>query len=139
MRILKQLPLPSKLLSEALDALNECEKDPKYSISMREWHKPSKSKGTCRVCLAGAWLAKVMNLPRTQDLECHCLPKLMDSATDALEALRNGQISDAFLSLGLNALNFKIPGSISVPLYAEKRQFKIVLRRLVRRLRKAGA
>lgn len=56
-RLKTKLPdLPSEVLNDALDHLEACEKDPRYTIQMSTWHSASYD-DTCHVCLAGAAMA----------------------------------------------------------------------------------
>lgn len=50
----------SDLLRTALGALERFEKDPRYVISMIDWHEPRG--GKCRVCLAGVMMAAAFQL-----------------------------------------------------------------------------
>lgn len=61
----KPIPLPdnpSKLIRLAIHDLTLCEKSSKYRIHMGTWHSIG-SGGVCRVCLAGAVMAKSLKIP----------------------------------------------------------------------------
>jgi hypothetical protein len=55
--MIKELPSKMhKLLDVALKDLMSCARSPKYTIDMSEWHTTYID--TCRVCMAGAVMAK---------------------------------------------------------------------------------
>lgn len=47
-----------RLIRKALEDLEKCRRDPDYEIDFLSWHQPHH--GVCRVCLAGAYLAKTL-------------------------------------------------------------------------------
>ena len=57
---------PSDLIRVAIADLEKCEADPSYSIDMSEWHRPSGE--VCRVCLAGAVMAKTQATDPREDV-----------------------------------------------------------------------
>lgn len=50
---------PSQILEVALEDLEKCEKDPKFSINMSTWSRVGLD-GVCEVCLGGSVLAKTI-------------------------------------------------------------------------------
>jgi len=84
----------SGLIRLALDDLHKCEKDDKYRIYMEDWHVPKES-GVCDVCLAGAVMAKTLNVP----IDCHIKPFELkvnvNKQLTIINDLRSGQVSDA--------------------------------------------
>lgn len=55
----------SGLIRVSLADLQACEIDDNYDISMNEWHAPADEHNTnCEVCMAGAVMAKTLDMPR---------------------------------------------------------------------------
>lgn len=50
----------SDLLEVAVNDAKACGKDPRYKLSMMNWHEPIGDSGVCRVCLAGSVIAKTL-------------------------------------------------------------------------------
>lgn len=95
-----ELPdIPSELIRLALSDLQKCEADPAYYINMGLWHKPTSGGNACMVCLAGAVMAKSLNMPKNEEL----FPNIFDHTTDcklnALNDFRLGCVKD-----GLNSM-----------------------------------
>ena len=95
---------PSALIRLAMRDLDEVEADPHYEIDMMEWHtgilKGDKKFGDlpCRVCLAGAVMAKTLG----QDVEVDARPDHSDGFTPeevaklfALNYFREGNVTKA--------------------------------------------
>lgn len=135
---MKRLPnKPSKLLKLALKDLEKCEKDSRYTIDMNVFHLPNKNK--CRVCLAGAMLAKSVGYNPQKDTfavrkeKIHIIDKVF-----AINRLRRGVVSLAFLFFT------GIPGDITkfnrqMPEYSDNPQlFKKHVLELAEDLEKAG-
>ena len=51
------------LLEVGLGDLRACEASGGYRVEMRRWHEPARD-GRCRVCLAGAVMARSLGVPR---------------------------------------------------------------------------
>ena len=100
---MKNLPsLPSALIRMALDDLRACEDDARYLVDMDYWHGPEYKEDVCRVCLAGAVLAKTFCAPydayiySSKDLRRYsCGDKLL-----ALDDFRAGQFCQGLKRLG---------------------------------------
>ena len=96
----KKLPSrPSRLIALALEDLELSENDPKMSIDMDDWFIPADIEcyqPTCQVCLAGAVMAKSLNV----SLDEHCDLEDFDDETEntlrALDSFREGYIERAF-------------------------------------------
>jgi len=82
------------LLRIALDDLQECEKDPKYEVSMGDWVRTRihPHGDTCAVCLAGAVLARRHGWQATAGHRCAQSPPRW---AHALDCLRAGQLDAA--------------------------------------------
>lgn len=123
---------PSDLLQVALDDLRLCEKDPLYAIEMGDWHKAN---GKCRVCLAGAVMAKTLRCSPTSSF----VPSMIGSGyathlTDlsgeqrlqltkqlsAIDRFRSGYIGPAFSFLNM-VLPKAIPFSMDMHAYSASR------------------
>lgn len=89
---------PSELLLLALTDLEMCENDPRYEIYMGNWHAPN---GRCRVCAAGAVMAKSLGAP-PRDIWG---PEDFDEDTErklrAIDFFRTGAVWDALNWMGI--------------------------------------
>lgn len=94
---------PSELIRLALADLAQCAADPNYRIDMGEWHKPRH--GVCHVCLAGAVLAKSLNVPGAAELYPKDFPENSKKIT-ALNDLRQGDVCRALDALDLDLSNW---------------------------------
>jgi hypothetical protein len=119
---IKKLPnKPSKLIRAALEDLAACEADPRYKVTMKAcWHTPVD--GKCKVCLAGAVMAKRLYAPSDRDIttlnyayDPHTRKRLL-----ALDDFRSGNIR-AGLNHCLIPVEFKFPDRLPIPDYNKKR------------------
>lgn len=91
----------SDLIRVALKDMALCEADPCYAIHMMDWHTPSK--GVCKVCLAGAVMAKTLEV----SVEGRFVPSYFKETPDnrhklyALNDLRIGDVEGAMRSMHL--------------------------------------
>jgi hypothetical protein len=86
-----------ELLYIALCDLEKVEKDPRYRIEMEVWHNFNGLNNTCKVCLAGAVLAKTCDIPlESNSWELFDLPW---RHLRAIDWLRKGYINTAYLIL----------------------------------------
>ena len=84
---------PSELIRVAINDLKLCEADPRYAISMGEWHKPGYFK--CSVCLAGAVMAQTLNAPLTSEVKPIDFDGHTYDVLTAVDLLRTGQVEQA--------------------------------------------
>ena len=88
---------PSELLKLAMTDLELVEKDKRYVIDMNTWHSPYNDK--CAVCMAGAVMAKELELPVHIDSHpVHFQYDLMRKF-NAINYFRTGNFEYAFRSL----------------------------------------
>ena len=129
---------PSELVEIGLRDLGLCEQDPDYVIVMSKWHEPilDGKKTVCAVCLAGAVMAKTMQIP----LKSRIHP-FSQSGNDvyklmALDNFRIGEYHDAFVNLDI----VNPPDIYFTPrIYSNDPEgFKADMRRLIDELKKAG-
>ena len=101
---------PSELLFQAMEDLSLCEDDPTYEISMGSWHQPLSGQGaSCGVCLAGAVMAKTLNVSYFRSTKPDYFDSGTERALDALDEFRCGWVCNALHHLGYEseANNFK--------------------------------
>lgn len=163
----KKLPdKPSALIRLALRDLEKTERSRSYKVAMHTWHE---SNGHCTVCFAGAVMAQTLNIPKNMDMDpstlcggiwygdCGVMQfKNKSQRVDlerkllALNNLRQGDVESAYATLHRRypAAIRKMVESRDVadygvypvtPYSADKKQFKIDMRRLARDLAKLGA
>ena len=115
--------VPSELILLALHDLELCEKDPRYSIEMSEWHNPAYQNsvvGTlnmrlnfevCAVCLAGSVMAKTLNTA----IDERRYPQNFNEEKKfwALEHFRSGELSEGLDALGIVADDYPVNYDIS--------------------------
>lgn len=100
--------LPSALVRIACGDLHAAMRDPRYRVSMNFWHRPDKldepDNNTCAVCLAGAVMAKTLEVP----LDRTAAPVDFDFDThkklNALDYLRAGQVGNFLIRLSSKSL-----------------------------------
>ncbi len=92
---------PSELIRLALKDLEACELDPKYQINMDSWHAPID--GKCAVCLAGAVMARTLDISPTRRVSPEDLGVDLFCRLSALDCLRIGCLENALQSLGIDA------------------------------------
>jgi hypothetical protein len=89
--------LPSALIRVALEDLEKCEKDPRYEISMGDFHFAYQNK--CYVCLAGAVIAQTLGAGHQRDCGPTALVRMgMERearAMYALDSFRVGRVEEA--------------------------------------------
>jgi hypothetical protein len=108
---------PSELLTVALADLAAVERDPRYRINMGSWHVPEED-GTCSVCLAGAVMARTLDMNPLKPLgpcDAGVLEESLENKLQALDELRNGDLREALELLGMDlpehlAARHRIPG-----------------------------
>lgn len=99
---------PSELLTIALESLDEVKRDKRYVIDMASWHTPSGD--VCYVCLAGAVMARKLNVPFNR----YVLPSYFDDDTYAklqgLDKIRDGRLRLAFnyMQIPINKLTAEL-------------------------------
>lgn len=126
---------PSQLIRVALRDLEKCERSRLYHVDMLDWHRPN---GHCRVCLAGAVMAKSLGVPHNIkispfDFEGEVMQKLR-----ALNFFRCGFYDEAFYVLEIKRPE-AFPDEANITDYADdKAQFKRDMRKLASLLAKEG-
>lgn len=131
--------VPSALIRVALKDLEACEKDPKYSICMADWHSPDPESGMCYVCFAGSVIAKSLksspaDMREPADFFSYGdgLPnKDLRGPLEALEAFRTGQIAHGLYRMGV-VPSKPVKFEITVPFAYEENPeaFKATMREL---------
>ena len=131
---------PSELIRTAVTDLAECELDPQYLIDMDVWHSPSVCLyGECRVCLAGAVMAKTLNAPSNCSFSPYHTDLRSSNALNAIDSFREGEIDSALLWLGLDIRVIGIDEWREMPRYDEQPAiFKIAMYALAYDLEKVG-
>ena len=93
---------PSELILVALHDLELCEADKNYKIDMGDWHAHNISNNKCYVCLAGAVMAKNLDVDKAKYIhDPDDLGYELGKVLDAIDALRCGRVHSAFHSLDL--------------------------------------
>ena len=113
----------SDLLRVALAALERFEKDPRYTISMLNWHSPEEGpEGKCGVCLAGVVMAATFRVPPTSHREPQDYPPRIRQRLQALSASAFGvvedvgitnivtppEVNESFVSYSIDPIAFKV-------------------------------
>lgn len=62
--------------------------DPAYTFDMEVWHLPDPDQGVTHVCLAGAVMARTLNLPSQYSLGVDALPETVQAPLFALDDFR---------------------------------------------------
>ena len=118
-------PKPSEYIKDALMALEECERNPKYNINMDDWYKeihgsPSSNK-KYEVCLAGAVMAR--RLVAGSMNKSNMQPEFYKSSTTnilyALDAFMCGSIQLGLDILNIHIENYHLPWVINIIPYSE--------------------
>ena len=139
----------SDLIELSLKSLEECESDDNYKISFADWHKPIKSidadKVICYVDLAGAVLAKVIEIPHKFLWTPECAADSYDKySLIALNYVRLNAVSEALqlihLKTSIKATRKEqekiVSDWVEIPDYADgPEQFKAALTANVKLLR----
>lgn len=89
--------VPSELIRISLEDLRKVESDDRYVISMTNFHCHD-SQGICMVCLAGAVMAKTLNVSIDALAAPASFPE-NERQLIAIDALRLGCVSSAFKTL----------------------------------------
>jgi len=126
---------PSDLIELALADLIKCERSPKYEIDMSFWHAAN---GICTVCLAGSVMAQSLGVSYNKN----SLPSYFESDEKsklrALDCLRNGNVEQAFSSLGKYYADGEKFGREITTYSSSPGKFKRQMRKLARDLRAGG-
>lgn len=134
--MITEVELPEKLsdlLELALKDLAKVERSKKYIVDMLDWHLPLKN-GKCKVCLAGAVLAKTQKLPLNVDFTDITLGD--DSKFYALDDIRRGRIRSALVSMNLR-YHGDIPDNVEViPYNIDKKLWRNDMKKILALLRK---
>ena len=142
---MKELPaIPSELLTVALNDLEACEKDTDYWIDMDIWHFPNEYTKRCKVCLAGAVMAKSLGVSKEEALVPDIwkfkeeFSKDIDRKLMAINYFRTGLIREGLRSMGIpeeRQKSFDLCTSIEGYVY-NPNQFKKDIRNLIKWLKK---
>lgn len=135
---MKTLPnKPSELIRIALTDLQSCVADPEYYIiNMDTWHEPVKN-GKCEVCMAGAVMAKTLNIDRERREFPSSLGSKFSSKLCAIDYFRGGYVGLAFMRLLLSFKDGKKYDRI-IPSFDLKDKFFFAMYRLADDLEKDG-
>lgn len=142
----------SVLLKIALEDLIKCEKDKKYKINMSVWYIDNSH---CSVCMAGSVLAQSLRKDTNKVIKSLCNKDQIDlmpqdyyiinddndieSKLTAIDSLRQGDIDEAILRLGLDYPKTEIDLYTDVIDYRTSPSlFKRDIRRLIKYLEKHG-
>lgn len=97
-----QMDLPdtlSGLILVALDDLERVEKDPRYVVEMREWHKPTQH--GCQVCLAGAVMTRSLHPDQSYpDFTFDEFDEKTRDKFSAINMVREGMFASALCFIG---------------------------------------
>ena len=141
---MKRLPGKfSKLIRLALHNLDEVERDHIYEVDMNKYHAPIKNPDgsfkECRVCLAGAVMAKHLGRkPRTYYDPC-CFGEIQGAKLRALDYLRTGNLIGALFRFpGVNVHDFEIKNENITNYKVNKTRFKKSLLKIADQLEAVG-
>lgn len=132
---------PSELIRLALDDLAACELDPKYGVSMSDWHRSEWLAGiqTCKVCMAGAVMAKTLKAPWAEVLTPTSYTN-QDTINklNAINQFRCGDIDTGFAYMQIEREN-TVPRYMKVTSYYDgSEQFRIDVGNIATMLEKHG-
>ena len=119
---------PSQLILDALTDLRKCEADPNYAINMGIWHSGTEGNEICKVCLAGAVLAKTIEWDINEYSVCSEKDfeddKELADKMIALDYFRTGEIHGALCYLDMDQKYFedKIEEFRKIPDYHDDRE-----------------
>lgn len=145
-RASKKLPdLPSAILRHAMEDLVKVENDPRYAVSMSDWHSlynGDDEDQLCHVCLAGAVMAKTLEVPLDLggDSSFFSLEGTFEDwrKFTMLDFLRSGHIEDA-LDWVHKELPEGIPSQMEVTDYTDNPiEFKHEMEKIAIMLEEAG-
>lgn len=133
----KTLPnKPSDLAELALRDMRKAIRSPLYHISMGQWHDPNE---TCAVCAAGSIMAFTLNARRECRIRPEDFPKPTARKLNAIDDLRMGIVSDAFVGLSRSFdKGEKFDRYIYPYRERDRKPFFRDMRRLIKDLRAAG-
>lgn len=108
--------MPSEALREALADFDSILRTPGYAVGMDWWMSPASAEtGLCKVCLAGAVMAKRCGTSR------YLHPPQFETGTYKkflfLNAIRQGQIWVALHYLETDSSEFGLPDTLPIPPY----------------------
>lgn len=88
--------LPDKLwqlLELAINDAQLCQSDSQFKLDMLEWLEPDCEDTVCRVCMAGAVMAKTLGCPTDEE----CYPSRIGGTTEAkLRAINELRLGDVY-------------------------------------------
>lgn len=131
---------PSELIRLALKDQAKILKSKTYVVDMDYWHTPIPSHPSlkCVVCFAGGVISQTLKCPTyarkfPEDFNQDTRNKLR-----ALDQLRKGEISEAYILLGIPHPS-GIPRKVEVPSYhSDKKKFRAAMFKLAKLLEKRG-
>ena len=92
----------SALIRVALHDLMLCHNDSEYEVNMGDWHTPNlHTEGVCAVCLGGSVMAQSLGADPQTDMSPKFFGRILEDQLYALNKLRLGNVSGAFIYLGL--------------------------------------
>jgi len=130
---------PSALVKLALSDLNRVERSKGYTVDMKRFHSGGR---TCRVCFAGAVMAKSLGLAKNETWLPGDFDREVRSALWALDALRSGEVGEALEELEIEGhLNENDECDLDrkvTPYKVSPADFRADMRELVRDLEEVG-
>ena len=129
---------PSELLALALSDLEKVERSSEYQVSMMDWHAPTTEAGVCNACMAGAVMAKTLEVNRFEEY----LPS--DFGTDTENKLFSiNRFRKGCLTSGLEILGIDRPRSLASEIdvadyHEDPNQFKENMRDIIEALEREG-
>lgn len=90
-----------KLAQVAYDDLKAVRRSPTYIVGMHRWHMPGVVPGTCKVCLAGAVMAKTLKAPKNLMLGPSDYPPATYRKLLAVNDVRTGHVGAACSKLDI--------------------------------------
>jgi len=128
---------PSELIRVALADLRKVEVDERYKVDMGWWHKIDGA-APCSVCLAGAVMAKTLEVPITSDIHPRVFGQEITDRLYALGYFRTGTVNMGFYRLDIHRPPH-IPEAVTIPEYADGREpFHAAMNEMANQLKKAG-
>lgn len=129
--------VPSEALAQALSDLELVEQDEEYVVDMYSWHEPNS--GGCKVCLAGAVLAKTVKVPINVKISPNFFMNTasrMSGKLYAMDSFARGDVSGGLSHFGIESKNdvfFPVPTYESNP-----DGFKSVIKSIIKKLKEIG-
>jgi len=132
----------SDLIDLALSDMKVMEKSKKHVIQMQTWHEPV-HENLCSVCFAGGVIANTMGGNHRENLGPSTYNSYEKNRFQAIDSIRCYSVVGAFSWIGFEFITEKFENRIlknmdEVSYTGNKRQFKINMRTMARRLRKEG-